>query len=228
MSSSSTRERPKAFTREPFFSGVPQAPCAVRASAEVCSWLFFSSLTRLCPLRYYPPLLLSSSNIPTRFYNLNLKEGGSGRSSLGGRWGNPTRAIPLRTSPQTDPNRPGPYESEEKKKKAKKGCFSHDFSVILIFNFLTRAAASFLSLSWAFELVLYRLQIQMALRLPENLPEHLPAACCWDLRTRTQTQTQTQHTLYTNTANTPAAAQNQNPRDHARDTGDMSRIKCSC
>ena len=119
MSSSSTRERPKAFTREPFFSGVPQAPCAVRASAEVYSWLFFSSLTRLCPLRYYPPLLFLSSNIPTRLYNLNLKEGGSGRSSLGERWGNPTRAIPLRTSPQTDPNRPGPYESEEKKKEAK-------------------------------------------------------------------------------------------------------------
>ena len=106
MSSSSTRERPKAFTREPFFSGVPQAPCAVRASAEVYSWLFFSSLTRLCPLRYYPPLLFLSSNIPTRLYNLNLKEGGSGRSSLGGRWGNPTRAI--RNPTQNPIPRPNP------------------------------------------------------------------------------------------------------------------------
>ena len=76
---------------------------------------------------------------------------------------------------RTDPDLTN-QKSEEKKKEAKKGCFSHDISVILIFIFLTRAAASFLSLSWAFGLVLYRRQIQMALRLPEDLPEHLPAA----------------------------------------------------
>ena len=102
-----------------------------------------------------------------------------------GCWGSFARAfLPGRlvnnSEPHPKPTRTDPdltnQKSEEKKKEAKKGCFSHDISVILIFIFLTRAAASFLSLSWAFGLVLYRRQIQMALRLPEDLPGHLPAA----------------------------------------------------